>query len=420
MKIVNLKKQKFDEIAKGHPLSSYYQSVSYGKLMTSSGFKANYIGFVHKDLLVGVSLILSKEIFMGFKYGYAPHGILINYEDTEIINELLKKFKNYLFKKGYLIAKMDPLIIKSIRDRRGNVIEENTNIDEIMKNLKSNGFIHCGFNNYLESVKPRWHARLEIKNKNSQELFFNLDKNIKNKLRKASKFGIEVYKAQGSEIGTMYEFIKNKGNYSLNYYKNFAKTFGDDFEIYFAKMNTSSYVANSSTLYERELQVNDELNEMIQDMGLKGKDVRSILNKKMQSDKVVASYKKHLIFSTKLLKENPDSIIIGGAIAIKHNNTLNFLIDGYLPEFKSLSPAYLTKWKIIENSIDSGIEYFDLNAIVGEFGSNEKYRGLNESRLGFNSNAIEYIGEFNVICNRPMYNLYRGTKDKYTLKRQKK
>lgn len=420
MKIVKLKREKFDEIAKQHSLTSYYQSVSYGNLMSTCGFTPSYLGFVHNKLLVGVTLILGKEIFMGFKYGYAPHGLLINYDDSNILPLLLKKLKRYLFNSGYLLLKIDPLIIKTIRDKKGNVINENHNLTNIMTTLKNGEFFHCGFNNYLESVKPRWHAKVEIKNISSQALFYKTSKNIRNKLRKASKFGVEIYQAQNSEIQTMYEFIKDKGNYSLKYYKDFSQAFGEDFEIYFARINTNIYVANSQRLYEKEVENNDKLNNIIQEDGLKGKNMRSILNKKMESDRVLNSYKNHLIFSTKLLKEHPENIIIGGAIVIKHNNTLNLLIDGFLPDYQNLSPGYLTRWKIIEKYANSNIEYFDLNAIVGDFHQTGKFKGLNESKLGFNAKAIEYIGEFNVISNKPMYNLYRSTTDKYSIKNQKK
>lgn len=420
MKIVRLKKEKFDEIAKQHPLSNYYQSVAYGNLMTTCGFTPNYLGFVHNKLLVGVALLLSKEIFMGFKYGYSPNGLLINYEDINIVPELLKKLKSYLFKSGYLILKIDPLVVKSIRDKKGNIITENQNLSSIMKVIENGKFIHCGFNNYLESVKPRWHALLDIKDKTAPELFYNLSKNIRNKLRKATKFGVEIYKGSNSDIETMYEFIKDKGNYSLNYYKNLAQCFQEDFEIYFARINTSVYVENSKDLYEKEIDNNDRLNNIIQEEGIKGKDIRTILNKKMESDRVLSTYKTHLIFSTNLLKQNKDSIIIGGAIIIKRNNTLNFIIDGYLSEYQNLSAGYLTKWKIIEQYVDSPFESFDLNAIVGDFNKQSKFKGLNESRLGFNAKAIEYIGEFNLITNKPMYNLYRNTTNKYSLKKQKK
>ena len=125
MKIVNLKYSEFENFARNHPLRNYYQSVAYGTLMTNFGFKASYIGFVHNGNLIGASLILHRPIFMGFKYGYAPHGLLINYNDYKLLPEAIKKMISYLVKQSFLIVKIDPLIVKSIRNQDGNIISQN-------------------------------------------------------------------------------------------------------------------------------------------------------------------------------------------------------------------------------------------------------------------------------------------------------
>lgn len=420
MKIVNLKYNEFEQFVRNHPLRNYYQSVAYGTLMSNFGFKPLYIGFVHEGKLVGASLILHVPIFMGFKYGYAPHGILLNYNDYQLIPDAVKKLKSYLFRQSFLILKIDPLVIKSTRNKDGNILTQNGELDKIMTTLLKTGFTHCGFNNYLEAVKPRWHAILDMEGKPTTELFYNLEKQTRNKLRKAVKFGIEIYKDSTCNIPQMYEFIKTKGNYSLKYYEEFKNKFQDSFEIYLAKLNTEVYVANSKHLYEKEQEMNDYLNSLIQDEGYKGKDMRTVLNKKMESDRILASYKKHLVKSTQLLRDYPEGIILGGAIIVRYGNQINLLIDGYKEEFGNLSPSYLTRWKVIENYCGKGIASFDLNAISGDFTNNNRYRGLNESKLGYNAEAVEYIGEFNLIVNKPMYALYRNTKDKYNIKDQKK
>ena len=420
MKVVKLKAEEYEEYARKHFLGNFYQSIFYGNLMAKFGFKPNYIGFIQNDHLIGASLILDKPIFMGFKYGYAPHGLLINYENYKIIPELIKKLKRFLFNQSFLILKIDPLIVKSIRDKDGNILQSNEEIDNIMTILKKHNFVHCGFNNYMESVKPRWHAIIDMRGKSAEELFFNLDKNIRNKLRKAAKFGVEIFKDNSANVESMYEFIKDKGNYSLRYYNEFKKAFGDEFQIYLARINTESYVMNSKQLYEKESEINDYLNNVIQNEGFKGKDMRSILNKKMESDKILASYKKHLVVATNLLKEYPNNLIIGGAIVINHNNKLYLLIDGFKQQYGNLCPGFLTKWKIMEKYSNSNIIEFDLNAIVGNFSNNNQFKGLNDSKLGYNCAAVEYIGEFNLIINKTVYSLYRNTKDKYSLKEPKK
>ena len=420
MKIITIPKEKFDEFSLKHPLGSYYQSSNYGALMTKFDFMADYIGIIDNNKLIGVSLILNHQIFMGFKYGYAPRGLLINYEDFEKIPVIFKKLKRFLFSKKYLILKFDPLVIKSVRDKKGTIIKENENINKTMLILKKCGLIHCGFNNYMESEKPRWHAILGIRNIPPLELSKQIDKSIRTKIRKAIKYGIEIYKDNSANVEKIFEYIKNKGNYSIEYYNEFKKAFKDGFEIYYARINTEVYVENSKILYEKEVDNNDLIVNIIQNEGSKGKDMRDILNKKIASDKILESYKKHLIKSTALLKKYPEYFTIGGAIVINHNDKIYLLIEGYDENYNNLCPSFLLKWRLIEKFAGKNIEMIDFNAIAGNFSADGKFSGLNEAKLGYNAKAIEYIGEFNLIVNKPMYSLYRNTKTKYSVKKQKK
>lgn len=408
MKIVIIDEQQFDNYAKTHEYSSYYQSSSYGKLMNNHGLKPMYLGFYDKDKLIGASLILSKPSFMGFKYGYAPRGLLIDYNNYNQIIELAKDLKNFLFKERFILLKIDPLILISKRDKDGNVVYENTHRDNIIETFKSAGFHHCGFNRAFESVKPRWLAYLDLQN-DEDNLFKNLTKQTRNKIRKAMKLGVEVYQ-DNDAITKIYPFIARKGNYSLKYYQEFSELFSNNLEIYVAKINTEKYVEGSRLLYEKELEYNEYLNNIISRDGYKGKDMKDILSKKMESDKLLIIYKDYLVNSITLLRNNPEGIIIGGTIIVKEEDTIHLLIDGYDKTYSKFCPLYLTKWEIIKKYLNSDFKYFDINAVTGIFDKNEEnaYRGLNEMKLGFNTTIYEYIGEFNLIINNPIYALYKN------------
>ena len=47
----------------------------------------------------------------------------------------------------------------NIRDRKGNIVNQNPEIDAVFNNLKEAGFNHCGYNLLFESVKPRFEAK---------------------------------------------------------------------------------------------------------------------------------------------------------------------------------------------------------------------------------------------------------------------
>ena len=126
----------------------------------------------------------------------------------------------------------------------------------------------------------------------------------------------------------------------------------------------------------------------------------------------VSNYQANLIQATSLLSKYPKGITIGGLLAIKYNNELDMIIEGFDNNYRSFNSNYLLKWEIIKQINQQGYQYFNLNGIVGEFKEKNKYSGLNEMKLGFNAQALEFIGEFDLIINKTVYNLYVKKKEK--------
>lgn len=407
MKIVTLSEQEFDNYSSSHLYTSYYQTSSYGTLMNDHGLKPIYLGFYEGSSLVGASLILYKPSFVGFKYGYAPRGLLIDYLNYNQVIDIIKELKNYLFKERFILLKIDPYILVEKKDKNGNVLEKNSHLDSIMDALQSSGLYHCGFNRNLEAVKPRIHAYLDLTQK-KEEHFKAFTKQVRNKIRKAMKLGVEIQK-DNENIDKVYPFIARKGNYSLKYYQDMKKCFQDNIEVYIAKLNTEKYVEGSRLLYEKEQEYNEYLNNIISRDGYKGKDMKDILSRKMESDKLLVIYKEYLVDSIALLRNHPEGLTIAGAIVIKDKDTIRLVIDGYDKTYSKFSPLYLLKWEIIKSYCNSEFKYLDMNAIV-ELQDKEKnpYKGLTEMKLGFHTTIYEYIGEFNLIVNNPIYALYKS------------
>ncbi len=406
MRIINISAQEFDIYASTHKYSSYYQSSSYGYLMSNYGLKPMYLGFYEGSTLIGASLILYKTPFMGFKYGYAPRGLLIDYENYSEVIKITKELKSYLLKDRFILLKIDPLVLSTKKNKKGAILETNEHKSNILECLKSAGYYHCGNSTEFESIKPRWLAMIEL-NKDEDELFKSFSKATKNKIRKAMKLGIEVYK-DNSKLDEIYPFIQNKGNYSLRYYQDLFNCFNSKVELYISKLNTEKFVEGSRVLYEKEQEYNGYLNNIISRDGYKGKDMKKILSKKMESDKLLVIYKEYLVKSIALLRDYPEGIITAGSIVIKNNDTIHLLIDGYNKEYSKLCPLYLARWEIIKTYLNTDYKYFDMNAVTGIFEEENKYKNLNDLKFGYNATAHEYIGEFNLIINNPMYTLYKS------------
>ncbi len=412
MKIITLSEEQFNRFSENHRYGNLYQTTNYAKVMKQEGFHYHLLGFTNNsNELIGATMVLFKKTFLNYKVAYAPFGFLIDYSNNDLIEELTNKLKKLLIKQKFIYLKMNPRIYCSERDRKGNILSYNPETNDILEILQRNGYIHNGFNNFFENQKPRWNAVLRLTASN-ERLYKNLSKQTRNKISKATRKGVEIYEGTEKDLDILYEFIKKKHNRSLKYYKNVLKEFHEDAKIYLAKINTQSYVKKSKEEYEAELKMNEQMNENLQKASRRGKDITRIINKKMESDKRLTKCQNNLVQATNYFSNYPDGLIIGGLLAIKYQNGMNLIIEGFDPKYRSFNPNYLLKWEIIKKLNLEEYKYFNLNGIVGEFKEKNKYSGLNEMKLGYNASAMEYIGEFDLIINKTVYNLYQTKSEK--------
>jgi len=411
MRIVKLNSSQFDRFASTHKYRNYFQTSQYADVMTKFGYHAQFLGIVSdEEKLVGATLIIYKDIFMGNKIAYAPHGILFDYDNDTNVKELVKCLKKVLGKQGIMLFRIDPYIPLAIYDYEGNTMNMNTKGDSIINNLVKAGFKYKGRNLFFETEKPRWEA-LVLLQRNIEDIFAKTDKRTRSKIRKATNSGIEIIK--DNDIKPLLRMLSKNDSNPKSYYNYLAKSYEPNVDIYYAKINTEKFLVNSRRSYEKEIEYNETLASQIQDVNLDYNVRETYLNKKMESDKLITSYKNNLLKATDLLKNNPDGIIIAGAMIIRYDNAAYIITEGIDNEYGNLCANYLLKWQLISDYNQQGLKYINLNAVVGEFSEQNKYSGLNESKLGFNSTVTEYIGEFDIVLNSFAYTWYKKVnKDK--------
>lgn len=419
MKIITLTGAQFNEYSKNHKYGSYYQSVEYGRLMKTDGYDYHLLGFLNNsNELIGATMVLFKKIFLDYKIAYAPFGFLVDYSNKDLVDEMTERLRRLLLKQKFMYLKINPRIECSRRDKNGEVKAYNPEINNIMEILQSNDYIHHGFNNYFEDMKPRWNAILNLTGSN-EDIYKSFDKQIRNKISKAERFGIELKESNDKDdINTFFEFIKRKHDRSFKYYQKLLKEFNGSAKIYMAILNTRKYLENAKDLYEEEVKKNEAINVKLQEASRKSEHVEKILSQKMESDKIVSNYHEHLVNATNMFTKYPDNIKVGGILVVETDNGADLIIEGYNKNYSDFDPNYLLKWELIKKLNNEGKKYFNLNGIVGEFKSQNMYSGLNESKLGFGADAVEFIGEFDYIINTTIFNFYKKQRDKKDEKRQ--
>lgn len=410
MEIINLSKEEFDSFASNHPYRTFYQTSQYGLLMKRHGFEDLYLGFLNNDQKLQAATLLLCRRGMGNKaIGYAPRGFLVDYSNPQLLEDFSNTLRKHLKKLGFISVTLDPAVVRYKRDVQGFPIESEDKSNQIIEQLKKLGYQHRGFNLYFENLKPRWNM-ITRNISTPQELFSKLDKNCRNRIRKMNDSGVRIYRGTADDILLFYSLIQQKHtkrdlNYYLNYYEVFSKN--NMFEIYFAALSPEEYLLSCKKAYESEV---DRNNELIKQMENNKNINETILNNKIESDRLLNIFQKNLINATDLLRKHKDSILLNTTAVVKFDKEITFLIDGFNPKFKQLSAAHLLKWSIMEKYIKEGYTSFNHNGISGDFNQESKYYGLYQFKRSFNSEIVEYIGEFDFIVNAQIFSAYTGIK----------
>ena len=411
MKIVALSKNEFDDFAYRHKYSTYYQTSSYAETSRFEGLNTFYLGFVENNELVGATLLLYKNIYLYYKYAYAPRGFLIDYTNRRLVKNITMGLINLLKKQHYVFIKIDPPVICSERDKNGNIIYFSNTINEILDILKENHYRHQGFNKYFENYKPRLVAFLNLQN-DLKTLYAKIDTDAKNIIDTSVNSGVEIVEDNKGNIDELYKFItlknkRRKKRYYTGLYNNFVTK--NAIDIFFINVNTDKYINNMKQMYDNESINNEELAKLVQDTSIVGREKQTIIDKKMASDVRLNYYKNELVYATNLSMNYPNYITIGGAFTIKHNKGVELIIDSYFEEYLKFNPRYVLIWELVKKYKNEGFLYFNLNAVVGDFKSEDlgKYNTLNNIKLSFNSTVMEYIGEFDLVINDRIYNKFK-------------
>ena len=407
MELIQITKEEFDNFAENYEIKNFYQTGSYGALMDRHSFDDYYLAMKDESgNYKAATLILIKKELLGYKWGYCPRGYLIDFNDFNLLETFTKLLTQFLNKRNFMFVKIDPYIIYKSRDKKGNVIPGIDN-SKIVDELIHIGYEHTGFNLNFENLKPRWNA---VTTTNSTEdLFSRFSKEIRNKIRKADKMGIEILEGDASSVKQFYSLVDKKHSRKLNYYLDMMEILGkkDMIKLYFAKLDTAKYIEKSKTLFEAEEKRNNEINQELEE-NINSNNTTNIIKRKMASDILLTNCKQHVINATTLYKEYPSGVIVGASAVIKYNKEIFFLIDGYKQEFKRYCPNHYLKYQIMNFYRKEGYTRMHLNGISGDFNKSSAFYGLTRFKLGFASEIEEYIGEFTLVINKGKYKSYQN------------
>jgi lipid II:glycine glycyltransferase (peptidoglycan interpeptide bridge formation enzyme) len=107
--------------------------------------------------------------------------------------------------------------------------------------------------------------------------------------------------------------------------------------------------------------------------------------------------------------DNQPKETLGAALIIKHEGRITIYICGCNKEFNGIDIKTYMYYKIIKDYKDRNYLYLDLYGITGDFTDTNPYKSLNDFKLKFEPTVYEYIGEFDLIVNKPFHQFLWST-----------
>ena len=409
MYIKELTINEFNKFSDSFPNVSIYQTSEYGIVMSNEGFSSLYIGLIDDNENITGAALLLTENNKGLKYAYSPNGFLIDYNNYDLVNNFTKELKKFLKKRKIVAVRFNPMIIKNSIDYKNNNMNGNMYFDDILKNLIKEKYKHFGFNNFFESIKPRYNAVINL-NDNLNKIFNNISENTRKIIEEADNQGIKIIKGTINTLDYLYDEVKDKYGREKKYYENMLNVFSakDMIDYYYAKLDTDEYLVYVQKKINDQAKLCVKINDEI--FKNRKNDNTELIDKKIFEENKLNDYKNELVYATALLKNRPDGVILASMLIGKYKNEVTILCNGINKEFKQFNAKHLMVWKFIEKYHNEKYKVFNLGGMTNPILRDERYYESNEFKLSFNSRCIEYLGDLEFVASGTLYTIYKNNK----------
>ncbi len=342
-------------------------------------------GLYKDEVLIAGALLLIRHLPLGKKIIYSPRGPIMNFSDAEAVSEFCNGLKKYAKKTGAIAVKIDPFVIRENYEGQTSA-DFGNKFDDTISNLKECGFEHGGFGLDISSYfQPRFNMAIPLFDENGHVDIQRFMKIMPKKTRyymgsfHKSK-GIRFIKAQKdddlSEFVRLLSQVEKRQGITLRneeYFKKILNAYGDRAVIYYAEMHLDEYVEY-----------------------LKG------LIKKNQN---VLQNTKKLNEAEELIKERGTVVNLAASLVIMPEKEMKGVkIAEYLYAGSDISvlPTLCASVGLIyagvSDAINLGCDYFNLGGVDGTFDDH-----LSKFKTKFVPHIFEYVGEFDMAINKPLY-----------------
>ena len=397
--IEDLDKETYDNFVLNHPTKSHFmQSYAWGEVNKYKNFIPHYVGIKENNKLIATALILKKRLPLGYSYFYIPRGYVMDFDNLDVLNFITKEIKKYALKNKAIFIKIDPDLKLHDLDEEGNIIENNHNNQPLIDNLISLGYKHKGFNKNFENSQPRYTFRLDLTS-SLENIRKGMHSTTRKILNRNNPYNLKINIGNEKDIKKFFDLMKITSNRD-----NFVNS---QYEYYYHFYNTLNKYKMTDLMFI-EVSGKDIINKTKEMINESNKELLTVKNEGKKQD---------LLLKIKKLENNlteyetynniyPDKVIISSVITVKYGDKVWTVHGGNHDIYRSLDANYLLYYEILVKAKNEGYKIIDFFGTTGNPTLDNKIYGIHLFKKRFGGEYIEFIGEFDLVTNKPMYLIF--------------
>lgn len=394
MKLYELSEQEFRSFLDAHPLKSFLQTPEIAKLREQFGWESYYVGLKKENQVIAASMIISTGNFLGKKIFYAPRGILIDFENQELLKIFFMELKTFVKNHQGYVFKMDPYWESVERDLDGNVVKTGFNHLSTITTLKEIGFIQ------IPSEQTKWMFVLDINGKTFDELKKDFRASTKNVLNKVLKSDIKVRELEYNDLPTFKNLTEETSE---------RKNFEDKPLCYYQKMFQLFKPLGQIKFLIAELSLSDYINSLTEEQNIilnkleKSKYERTNEKRKVEYEMSLKRIDKKLKEAFEIQEEVGNTLILSGGMFILYGNEVVYLYSGNYKKYMNFNAQYKIQYEMINYATTNKYKRYNFYGITEFKDKTHKDYGVYDFKRGFNGKVIELIGGFELPITKHYY-----------------
>ena len=409
MELVHLTEKEYNEFQCQYRYNTFLNSIDTFHLEQSLGFECDLVGLKKDGKIVCACFMIRYPMMKCFHYYYAPRGILIDYENKELLSVFTKKLKKYIRKKRGVQLIIDPYILYQERDADGKVVENGFNHQNVLDNLTSVGWIHQGFSTgYHSNMQTiRWMYAMNLDGYTKDSLWKALHQQTRWSINRTMKYKMQIKELSIDELDVFVDIMNQTGQRrgfetrNLEFYKCQMEAYKERLKCKLAYIDTSLLI---QSLEKEKEEIEKEMKEVNEKL-LEIPNSKKFNKKRKVLLEAIETNEKRMKEASDLQKNYGDIIPMAASMFIYDRDEVIYLTSGAYEQFRDFYASYAIQWNVICEALSMGYKRYNFYGISGIFDPEDESYGVYAFKKGFPGQVEEWIGDFDLVCRPILYKL---------------